>query len=155
MTWLRRYRLWHFVRYSIWLLPVIGMFVGMGTVRSLYWFDTETGWVSKVDPEGTRAVLGTLSGSMFTFIVFVCSALLVAFQLASAQLTPRIIGIVFRDAVVQWSLTLFVFSFTVSLSAQIRITDVVPLMMSKTASASSRLRRKGKNSRTTGSELSS
>ena len=40
-----------------------------------------------------------MAASMFTFIVFVSSALLVAVQLASAQLTPRIIGIVFRDPV--------------------------------------------------------
>ena len=46
-----------------------------------------------------RAVLGMMASSMFTFIVFVCSALLIAVQLASAQLTPRIIAIVFRDPV--------------------------------------------------------
>ena len=56
-------------------------------------------------------VLGTMASSMFTFIVFVSSALLVAVQLASAQLTPRIIALVFRDPVTKFSLTVFVFTF--------------------------------------------
>ena len=36
------------------------------------------GWESAINPETARAVLGTMAASMFTFIVFVCSALLVA-----------------------------------------------------------------------------
>jgi uncharacterized membrane protein len=63
---------------------------------------------------------------MFTFIVFVSSALLVAVQLASAQLTPRIIGILFRSPVMRAALSLFVFTFTFSLAALIRITESVP-----------------------------
>ena len=63
---------------------------------------------------------------MFTFIVFVSSALLVAVQLASSQLTPRIIAIVFRDPVTRFALVIFVFAFTFSLSVLIRITTVVP-----------------------------
>ena len=62
---------------------------------------------------------------MFTFIVFVCSALLVAVQLASAQLTPRIIGIVFRDPVTKYSSTLFVFAFAFTLSVMVRIDATV------------------------------
>ena len=62
---------------------------------------------------------------MFTFIVFVCSALLVSVQLASAQLTPRIIGIVFRDPVTKLSTTLFVFAFAFTLAVMVRIDSLV------------------------------
>src|SRR5262249_33118770 len=75
-----------------------------------------------------RAVLGTMASSVFTTIVFVCSALLVAVQLASAALTPRIIAVVFKDPVTKFSLTLLVFTFTFSLDALIRIKGTVPLL---------------------------
>ena len=69
----------------------------------------------------------TVGPSLFTAIVFVCTALLVAVQLASAALTPRIIGIVFRDPVTKFALTLLVFTFTFSLGALLRIKTAVPL----------------------------
>jgi uncharacterized membrane protein len=71
---------------------------------------------------------------MFTFIVFVSSALLIAVQLASAQLSPRIIAIVFRDPITKISLTLFVFIFTFSLAVLVRINTSVPLLTSRLAS---------------------
>ena len=53
--------------------------------------DLALGLKSDIGVDGARALLGALSSSMLTFIVFVFSILLVAVQLASAQLTPRII----------------------------------------------------------------
>ena len=69
-----------------------------------------------------------MASSMFTFIVFVSSALLVAVQLASAQLTPRIIAIVFKNPVTKFSLTVFVFTFTFTLAVLVRIGTSVPLL---------------------------
>ena len=104
MTWLQRYRIRHYIRNSIWILPVLGMVAALAAVPLLHGMEEALGWKSAINPETARAVLGTLAASMFTFIVFVCSALLVAVQLASAQLTPRIIAIVFRDPVTKFSL---------------------------------------------------
>src|SRR5262245_244201 len=78
--------------------------------------------------ESVRTVMGILAGSMLTFVVFLSSTLLVAVQLASAQLTPRIIGFVFRDRVTKVSLTIFVYTFTLSLAVLIRIESTVPLV---------------------------
>ena len=69
-----------------------------------------------------------MASSMFTFIVFVCSALLIAVQLASTQLTPRIIGFVFRDPVTKIALTIFVFVFTFSQAVLVRINTEVPTL---------------------------
>jgi uncharacterized membrane protein len=74
---------------------------------------------------------------MFTLIVFVSSALLVAVQLASSQLTPRIIAIVFKDPITKTSLTVFVFTFTFTLAALVRITDSVPPLTAHVAAYSS------------------
>jgi uncharacterized membrane protein len=46
-------------------------------------------------------------------------------QLASAQLTPRIIVLVYRSRVLKWSLTFFVFQFTFTLAVLGRIDDRV------------------------------
>jgi uncharacterized membrane protein len=126
MTWLQRYRLRHYVADSIWIAPVLGMVAAVGTVRSLRWIDAVLGWQSSLDPDTTRAVLSTMASAMFTFVVFVSSALLVAVQLASSQLTPRIIAIVFKDPVTKGSLTVFVFTFTFSLAALVQVGAAVP-----------------------------
>jgi uncharacterized membrane protein len=101
------------------------MVAALLVARLLHGLEEFEGWGSKFNPDTARAVLGTLASSMFTFIVFVCSALLVAVQLASAQLTPRIIGIVFRDPVTKYSSTLFVFSFAFTLAVLVRIDATV------------------------------
>jgi uncharacterized membrane protein len=133
MTWLRRYRVRHFLASSLWIFPALSMVAAIGAFRLLHWVEREAGWVSAVDPETARVVLGTMASALFTAIVFICSALLVAVQLASAQLTPRIIGIVFRDPIAKLALTLLVFTFTFTLAALIRITSVVPLLTTQVA----------------------
>ena len=137
MTWLQRYRIRHYFGNSIWVLPVLAALASVGVVRVLHEIEKEVGWVSPVDADTARAVLGTMASALFTSAVFVCTALLVAVQLASAALSPRIIGLVFRDPITKFSLTLLVFTFTFSLSALIRIKDSVPLLTSHTAAYAS------------------
>ena len=131
MTWLQRYRFRHYVANSLWVLPMLAMWAAWAAARVLHWIETEQGWVSDVDPDTARAVFGTMASSMFTFIVFVSSALLIAVQLASAQLSPRIIGIVFNDPVTKYSLTLFVFTFTLTLAGLVNIRASVPLLTAR------------------------
>jgi uncharacterized membrane protein len=73
-------------------------------------------------------VLGTIAGSTFTLVVVFASAILVAVQLASAQLTPRIISLVYRTGIRKFSLSLFVFTFTFSVAAMLRLGETVPML---------------------------
>jgi uncharacterized membrane protein len=136
MTWLQRYRIRHYIQTSIWIPPVLSTLVAIATVRLLYWIQQDLEWESPVTADTARAVLGTMAASLFTAIVFVCTALLVAVQLVSAALTPRIIGIVFRDPITKFALILLVFVFTFSLSALIRISSTVPLLTTHLAAYS-------------------
>jgi uncharacterized membrane protein len=136
MTWLQRYRVRHYFTNSIWIVPSLSMVVALLAVPALHRIEAAMGWESASNPDGARAVLGTLAASMFTFIVFVCSALLVAVQLASAQLTPRIIAIVFRDPGTKFALTVFVFTFTFSLAVLVRINTSVPMLTTRLAAYS-------------------
>jgi uncharacterized membrane protein len=133
MTWLQRYRIRHYIQNSIWIFPVLSTVAAIAAVRLLHLIEKDLAWESPVDPDTARAVLGTMASALFTAIVFVCSALLVAVQLASAALTPRIIALVFRDPAIKASLTMLVFAFTFSLAALIRIKETVPLLTTHVA----------------------
>ena len=80
--------------------------------------------------------MATLASSMFTLIVFVASALLVAVQLASAQLTPRIIALVFRDPFTRLSMSVFAFTFAFCMATMLRIDESVPLLTERVAAYS-------------------
>src|SRR5215471_1114710 len=133
MTWLQRYRVRHFLRNSIWIGPAVTLVVAIFAVNTLSWIEEANGWQANLNPETARVVLGALAGAMFTFIVFVCSSLLLVVQLASAQLTPRVIGTMFRDRVIKVTLAVFVFSFTFALAAMVRIGSTVPLLVTQFA----------------------
>ena len=70
--------------------------------------------------------MSTIAASTFTLVALVASALLVTVQLAGAQLTPRIIALVYRDSPRKWGMAFFVFTFTFSVAVLIRIEETVP-----------------------------
>ena len=124
MTWLQRYRLQSFVRSSVWLPSLVGLLAALAANRLMLTVDRLLDWPSRVGVEGARILLTALASSMLTFIVFVFSILLLAVQLASAQLTPRVIATFYRNRVLRLSLSLFVFVFTFDLAVVVRIDDV-------------------------------
>jgi len=63
---------------------------------------------------------------MLTFVVFVVSSMLIVVQLASAQLTPRVIALVFAGRSVKWVLAIFTFAYTYTIAAAGRIDDATP-----------------------------
>src|SRR5262249_1303866 len=93
------------------------------TLRKL---DEATRWtLFGFGPDGARAVLGGLVASVFTFVVFVFSILLVAVQIASANLTPRVIASILAHGPVRVCLGLMVFTFIYGLAVLGKIEDVV------------------------------
>ncbi|HME57875.1 MAG TPA: DUF2254 family protein, partial [Terracidiphilus sp.] len=103
MTWLQRYQLKRTALRSLWLLPVLTIGLVLVVAPLIRWLDRATGWTwLNLAPEGARTILGAFTSSMLTFVVFVVSSLLIVVQLASAQLTPRIIAMVFADRRLKW-----------------------------------------------------
>ena len=133
MTWIQRYRIKHYLQNSIVILPVLGVLAGIVVTWLLNSIETRMGWRSSLSPDSARLVIGTLGAAMLTFIIFLSSTLLLAVQLASAQLTPRAISFLFRDPITKASLTIFVFTFSLSLAVLVRIDETVPLITSKLA----------------------
>lgn len=128
MSWLSRHQTRAILRGSAWLPPLAGMIVALGSHWAIRRLDVAMGWQATFGVDGARAVLAALASSMLTFIVFVFSILLVAVQLASAQLSPRIIAFVYRTPILKWALTFFVFTFTFTLAVLARIDAFVPAL---------------------------
>ena len=126
MTWLQRYRIRHYFRNSIWIAPLVAIVLAIVAVRVLHDAEVAMGWYADLNVETTRTVLGTLAGTTFTLVVFVCSSLLLVLQLASAQLTPRVIAAIFRDRITKLALATFVFVFVFLMSLLVRIGTAVP-----------------------------
>src|SRR5712691_2060212 len=127
MTWLQRYRIRNFLQSSMWLVPLGGMVLALGVASILRRVDAWTRWpLFGFGPDGARAVLGAITASMLTFTVFVFSMILLVVQIASAQLSPRIIGGAFRDWRLKIILGIFVFTYTYSIAAPGRVEDTVP-----------------------------
>lgn len=65
--------------------------------------------------EDTRLIVTTISAAMMTFIGVVFSISLVAVQMASGQLTPRVVRIFVRSRISKLTLTVFLATFAFSL----------------------------------------
>lgn len=127
MTWIQRHQLRQFIRTSLLLFPTACLLAALLLAPVLRWLDRLLGWHAfDFNPEGARAVLGAFTGSMLTFIVFILSSLLIVLQLASSQLSPRVIVQVLSSAGIKVILGVFTFSYVLTLAALSRVDDVVP-----------------------------
>ena len=126
MNWLTRYHIRLYIRNSLWVFPALSIPLALITVSLLTRYEQAVGSQSHISPETARTILSTIAASTFTLVALVASALLVTVQLASAQITPRIIGMVYRNAYLKWGLALFVFTFTFSIGVLVRIDETVP-----------------------------
>jgi len=89
--------------------------------------DAATGWaLLGYTPNGARTLLGALVASALSFVVFTFSILLVAVQIASGNLSPRVITSFLSDPEVKMVLASFVFTYTYAAAVLGRIEDTVP-----------------------------
>ena len=80
-------------------------------------------WVPKVlfpshaDPQIAQVILGGIAASIMTVVSIVFAILLMTLTLASMQFSPRIIVSFTRDRVTQWTLGIFLGTFSYCLAA--------------------------------------
>ncbi len=116
MRWDTSRRLQRYVRNALWVEPLIGLVLGVVATR-LVGQAERAGLLRRFegDTAGLTAVLSSLNSALLTSVVFVFSMLLLVVQLASAQLTPRIIARAFREPVTKLALGILLFMYTFSL----------------------------------------
>jgi len=128
MTWSLRYALKSYLLSAIWTAPVIAVALEQATFRIAYVYQLDFGWIPGfvVDREGTIALADYLISSSIAFIVFTFSSLIVAIQVASGQLTPRIIATaLLRDRAIRWSVGVFVYVLLLAIAIKTRV-DTIP-----------------------------
>lgn len=122
MHWLTSYRVRNYVRRSAWIVPSaaipVALIVGPITRR----IDEAIGWQGMgYTPDSAKALLDALAPAALTFIVLILSTLLLSIQLASSQLSPRLIGGQLGRRPVKICLAIFVFTYVYCMGTSSRI----------------------------------
>ena len=120
-------RLWHLFRrytsHALWVVPFSAIILEFVLYRLLNALDDMLGWhLQRFSASGAQSLLETVITMNLSFVVFTFGSLLVAIQVASGQLTPRVIATtLLRDNVVRYTVGLFVFTLLFANSVRNRI----------------------------------
>jgi uncharacterized membrane protein len=132
MNWNRSYGLRSYLKSSLWVIPFVAIPLAVVVSRLLHGLDAWLGWtLLDFGAKGAQTLLEAFVTATLSFVVFTFGSLLVAIQVASAQMTPRIIATtLLRNDVVRYTVGLFIFTLMFSLSAQNKMEkDVHQLVM--------------------------
>ncbi len=124
MTWNWWYAFRSYLRSSLWIVPFIALLLEQVTFRVINTLDARIEWIPPwpFGLSGTQTALQTIITLVLSFIVFTFGSLLVAIQVASGQLTPRIIATtLLRNNVIRRTVGLFVFTLLFALGTVARI----------------------------------
>lgn len=117
------------LRQSLWFIPAVAVvlaFLGAeaaAAVDRAIGDDVDNAFVFSGSPETARSVVSTIAASMITFTGLVFSITMLVLQLASNQLSPRIMRTFLRDRGTQYTLGLFIATFTYALLVLRRVGD--------------------------------
>ena len=112
--------IWYRTRASYWFIPSLMLIIAFCLSLLLIYIDvfiSKTGWIDSLNrfypnkPEGARALLSTVAGSMITVAGVVFSITMVALTLASSQFGPRLLVNFMRDRGNQVVLGTFISTF--------------------------------------------
>ena len=111
--------LWEAVRTSFWFIPGLLVFAAIGLALAIVTIDQQVdlepnrafGLLYTGGPEGARAILSTIAGSMITVAGVAFSITIVALTLASSQFGPRLLRNFMRDTGNQMVLGIFIATF--------------------------------------------
>jgi uncharacterized membrane protein len=123
LSWNRIYRATSYARSALWIVPIVSIVLVLLVAPLLRALDASVTWrVTGLDVEGAKALFQTVITLTLSFIVFTFGSLLVALQVASGQLTPRIIATtLLRDNVVRYSVGIFVFTLLLAVMSLDRL----------------------------------
>jgi uncharacterized membrane protein len=128
MRWNRRYAIKSYLLSTVWTAPVVALVLEQITFRIAYVHQVDFGSLPGFvfDREGTIAAADYVIASSIVFIVFTFSSMLVAIQVASGQLSPRIIATtLLRDKALRRSVALFVYALLLAVAVKSRV-DTMP-----------------------------
>jgi len=123
LVWNNIYRATSYLRSALWVVPLVAILLVLVLAPVFRSFDHWLGWrLAGLSMRGAQSLFDSIISLTLSFIVFTFGSLLVAIQVASGQLTPRIIATtLLRNNVVRYSVGLFVFTLVFAISAQNRL----------------------------------
>jgi uncharacterized membrane protein len=131
MHWKPVYYVRDYLKSSLWIVPFVAIPLELAAIRVLLRVDNWLGWsFLNIGAKGADAMLNAIVTATLSFVVFTFGSLLVALQVASGQMTPRIIAtILVRNNVVRYTAGLFIFTLLFAISTTNRIEDKVPQLV--------------------------
>ena len=123
MYWSLWYRTRSRLRSSLWTIPIVAIPFAMAATRALHWLDAKLQWTFLgFGVPGAQAMLQAIVTATLSFMVFTFGSLLIAIQVASGTLTPRVIApTLLQDKVVRNTVGLFIFTWLFANGVQNRI----------------------------------
>jgi uncharacterized membrane protein len=118
LTWFRSS-----LRFSLWAASIISIPCALAATQLSHWLDDRLGWpfLGFAMP-GAQVLLQATVTACLSFVVFTFGSLLVAIQVASGQMTPRIIAtVLLRNNVIRGTVGLFMFTLIFAIGAQNRL----------------------------------
>ena len=127
LAWNRLYRTTSYLKSALWTVPLVAIAIELLITRWVHVLDVWLHWrLGGLAVSGAQALYQTVITLTLSFLVFTFGSLLVAIQVAGAQLTPRIIATtLLRDNVVRYSVGLFVFTLVFTVGALNRLEESV------------------------------
>ena len=129
MTWSRWYATKSYLSSALWIVPLIALVLENVLIRVAFALSSWFEWVPWLGTTlaGATEALNTVETLTISFIVFTFGSLLVAIQVASGQLTPRIIATaLLHNNVIRFTVGFFTFSMLFAAGAGARMGDTVP-----------------------------
>ena len=129
MTWSQRYALKSYLRSSNWIVPLFALLLEQALLRGALELDASgirvPAWPMGL--AGTQTALQSIISFTLAFVVFTFGSMLVAIQVASGQLTPRIIAtMLLRDNTIRNTAGLFIFTLLFAIGAASRVEAPLP-----------------------------
>jgi uncharacterized membrane protein len=138
MGWNTRYAMASYLRSSLWIVPLIALVLEQVAIRVAFVIGPSLQWLPGLatTPTGTIGAIDTIVSLSGAFVVFTFGSMLVAIQVASGQLTPRIIATtLLRDNRIRFMVGLFVFTLLFAEGTKVRGTTEVPQFAATIAAA--------------------
>ncbi len=132
MAWNRWYRIRSYVGSSLWVIPFIALVLEQIFLHGVLALSGKLDWTPlwPLAQEATSTALQTIITLTLSFLVFTFGSILVAIQVASGQLTPRIIATaLLRDNVIRLTAGLFVFTLLFAIGAGARLSASGPRLI--------------------------
>jgi uncharacterized membrane protein len=129
MYWSRRYAIRSYLNSALWIAPLIALVLEQITIRVVFAIGPSVNWIPQLEQTvtGMTGVMDTIVTLTTSFIVFTFGSMLVAIQVASGQLTPRIIATtLLRDNVIRITVGLFVFTMLFAAGTRARMGVPIP-----------------------------